>query len=105
MRTAEALQAEARQLAQAFRWEEAIAKYAEALTVQPSFALALNGRGFAYLQQRQTAKAIEDFDAAIRIRPDYANAYRNRAAARRIAGDAAGAQKDAAMAEELQGRR
>ena len=45
--------------------------------------------------------AIEDFTAAIRLNPNYANAYRNRAAAFRASGNAAMAAEDADMAKEL----
>jgi Flp pilus assembly protein TadD len=51
------------------------------------------------------ANAIVDFSNAIRLRPDYANAYRNRAIARKHSGDDAGAAEDSRRAAELEHRR
>ena len=45
--------------------------------------------------------AVDDFTAAIRLNPNYANAYRNRAAAFRALGNAAMAAEDTDMAKAL----
>ena len=64
-------------------------------------APAYNGRGVAHLRLKQYAEASADFDAAIRLYPGFIDAYVNRSAARRAAGDQAGADADAAKAREL----
>ena len=64
-----------------------------------------NARGFVYLRLKNYANAITDFSEAIRLRPDYANAYHNRAIARRLSGDAPAAAGDQQKATELTDRR
>jgi tetratricopeptide (TPR) repeat protein len=76
------------------KFAEAIPLLDEALRQEPGHALALNARGFCQLRLRQIDAAIADFTAAIQINPGYANAFLNRSAARRLAGDAAGAKAD-----------
>jgi tetratricopeptide (TPR) repeat protein len=79
----------------------AIAELSEAIRLAPAHALALNARAYAYLRTRQFELALADADAAIRLNPQYANAYQNRAAIRRALGNAAGAAEDAARAQSL----
>jgi Flp pilus assembly protein TadD len=47
------------------------------------------------------ANAIVEFSSAIRLRPNYTNAYQNRAIARRHLGDEEGAAEDDRRAAEL----
>jgi len=94
-------QARARKLVQEERYEDAIQEFTEAVTLNPSLALAYNGRGYANFRLRNYQAAIIDFDAAIRLDPVYANAYLNRSACRRALGDKPGAVADAAKARDL----
>jgi tetratricopeptide (TPR) repeat protein len=74
--------------------------------LDPSLSLAFNARGFAHYKLKQYPEALADFDQAIRLNQSYVNAYINRSAARRAAGDHAGADADQAKARELtQGRK
>jgi tetratricopeptide (TPR) repeat protein len=84
--------------------EVALAHFNAALDAYPKYALALNGRGFVYMKMRKPLPAIEDFTAAIKADPNYANAYRNRAAARKMIGDADGSASDFAMEQKILGR-
>ena len=46
-----------------------------------TFAMAFNNRGIAYDNLDQVARAVEDYDEAIRLNPQLALAYLNRASA------------------------
>ena len=50
---------------------------------------------------RQYPRALQDLDEAIRLNPSYPNALRNRALARRAAGDVAGSAEDLAREQAL----
>jgi len=73
-----------------------------AVAAKPDLALAWNARGYAYLLLHDHASAIQDFDRAIELNPKYANAYRNRGAARKAAGDVNGAAADLERAKQLE---
>ena len=47
--------------------------------------LALNARGYARMMQRDLTNAIADFEAALKLKPDYTNAQHNLATAKRLA--------------------
>ena len=74
----------------------------QAIAAKPDLALAWNARGYAYLILSDHASAIQNFDRAIELNPKYANAYRNRGAARRASGDAQGSADDLMRAKELE---
>src|SRR5258708_34953910 len=48
-------------------------------------------RGMARMKVGEVAAAIADYDRALQLRPDYAEALANRAAARQSVGDSSGA--------------
>ena len=70
--------------------------------MKPDYSIAYNGRGYARHLAKQYKEAIGDFDEAIRLNQNYGNAYRNRAVAKRAAGDKAGGDADSAKASELE---
>jgi Tfp pilus assembly protein PilF len=86
------------------RDDDAFADFNKALEIDPELASALNGRGGVYFRRRQYALASRDYDRAISINPRSAPAYQNRANLRRVTGDAAGADADRKMAEQLRGQ-
>ena len=57
-------------------------------------AVTLNETGLAKAGHGDNAGAVADYDAALRINPDYATAYGNRAVSKLVLGDVAGAQMD-----------
>jgi regulator of sirC expression with transglutaminase-like and TPR domain len=56
---------------------EAIRLYARSLRLDPADAWALNNRGLAYLRSGRPGKARRDFEAALRVSPDFAAARAN----------------------------
>jgi|SRR5271165_1390689 len=60
-----------------------------------------NRRGSLYNQAKQYDRAIADFNEAIRLKPDFKNAYNNRGFAKDMLGDSAGAAADRKYAREL----
>jgi len=79
----------------------ALRAFNQAIELDPHSATAYNARGYVYLRLQSFANAIVEFTNAIRLRPDYANAYQNRAIARRHLGDPEGAAEDSRKAAAL----
>jgi len=85
-------------------FSEALRSLNHAPQLDPQRATSYNARGYVCLRLQSFAKAIVDFSDAIRLRPDYTNAYQNRAIARRHLGDAKGAVADRQRAAEFADR-
>jgi Flp pilus assembly protein TadD len=64
-------------LAQAGKMLEAMARYEEALRLNPDFPEAEDNLGNALLQQGRVAEAVARYRAALRLRPDYPRARAN----------------------------
>ena len=92
-----------RVLADQEKFDDAIKSYSQALKLEPNNAPAFNARGYAYLRLRYYESAVADFSEAIRLNPAYANAYWNRSAAKKAAGDKVGAREDLRRAAQLDG--
>jgi tetratricopeptide (TPR) repeat protein len=60
------------------RYDQAVENHTEALRLDPTFAAAYAGRGWAYAQQNHFDRAIKDCTQAIRHDPTCAQAYLNR---------------------------
>jgi tetratricopeptide (TPR) repeat protein len=58
--------------------DKAIADYAEAIRLDPKYALAYYNRGVAYEKKGEWDNAIAEYTEAIRLDPKYARAYNNR---------------------------
>lgn len=76
-----------------------------ALLLKPNDPLALNLRGLARYSLNRLDDALADYNAAIRARPDYAEAYTNRGNTRWAMKDKEGASRDFATAKQLQQER
>jgi tetratricopeptide (TPR) repeat protein len=75
--------------------QRALADLGEAIRLAPPrVEIALTGRGKAWMAKGDFDRAIEDFDAALKANPKYANALSGRAAARFCQGDFDAAAED-----------
>ncbi len=80
---------------------EALADCNESLRLGPGDAATLNSRGFTYLKMRKYDFAVADFDAALKRDPRQSGPLYGRGVAKRMNGDAAGANADIAAAKRL----
>ena len=92
-----------RALSEDEKFTDAVKALNRAIVVDPTRATAFNARGFAYLRLRQLKHAIDDFTEAIRLNPQYSNAYHNRAVAWYQMGDRAASAADEHKANETAG--
>jgi Flp pilus assembly protein TadD len=90
-----------RELVQKNQFNEALSPLDRAIDADPWSAPAYNLRGYAHLRLLQFDQALADCNEAIRLQPNFLNAYENRASARRHLGDNAGAQQDARKVSDM----
>jgi Flp pilus assembly protein TadD len=90
-----------RELIQKDQFDEALSPLDHAIDTDPWSAAAYNLRGYAHLRLLQFEQAVSDCSEAIRLQPNFLNAYENRASARRHKGDNMGAQQDARKVADL----
>jgi hypothetical protein len=86
-------------------FESVIVDCDEALRLDSSDAVAHNFRGFALYSLNRNREAVSEFSEAIRLRPDYADAYLNRGNVKVALHDDQNANADFAMARSLQNPR
>lgn len=87
-------------------WKDDMTFYNDIINTYPNAAVAYTGRGVAALKEKDdVAGAQADFDEAIRLDPDYADAYFNSATAKLIAKNYRGSLADANRAIALNPRR
>ncbi len=73
---------------QAGYWKNSITLFDHVLEVTHNNWLITNNRGLAYKNLGDYPQAMKDFDEAIRIKPEYAEAYYNRGLAHKALGNA-----------------
>jgi len=81
--------------------EQAIRAFTEAITLNPDFAAAYNGRGAARILAGDPKKGVSDCDEAIRIAPEEGRFYRTRGLAHKDVGNEAKANADLTKSEQL----
>lgn len=59
-------------------FERIVGTYSDAIARNPGFAIAYNNRGVAYARLGDYARALEDFNQALRLNPFYYDAQANR---------------------------
>lgn len=69
-------------------YQQAISDYADAIRLQPAFALAYTNRGQVYATLREFQRAVDDFNRAIEVDPALTEAYQARANAYVALGEA-----------------
>jgi tetratricopeptide (TPR) repeat protein len=84
---------------------EGIVLLTDAIRKEPKNSTYYNARGFGYYLAKDFKKAIQDFDEAIRLKPNYLNAIHNRALAKKNSGDAEGYNKDHELELDLSKRK
>jgi tetratricopeptide (TPR) repeat protein len=86
MMTAETAFVEARQAVDDGRWEAAVQRYQQAITLNPTLLEARNNLGHLYVRLNRVVEAIAEFRAALALAPGYAIARNNLGSAYLMAG-------------------
>src|SRR5215813_5005359 len=73
--TAEGYRQQAIKLSQKKAWDEAIANYRQAIALDPNDALTHYNLGLALKYKGNAPQAIEEFQAALRIKPKWGDAH------------------------------
>jgi tetratricopeptide (TPR) repeat protein len=68
-------------------YQEAIADFTEAISLEPTFLPSYIGRGNAYCELGEYEEAMVDYNEAIRLDPDYSRAYYSRGDVYRALGE------------------
>lgn len=84
-------------------FETAIAKYTDAITLDPSNVVFLSNRAAAYSSSSQHAKAVEDAKAAIALDPKFSKAYSRLGLAEYALGNAKGSMEAYKNGLEVEG--
>ncbi len=74
------------------------------MKIRPDYAEGHYALGVVLAQQKQLARAIEQFQLAIRLKPDYASAHYALGVALQKQGDRAGAERAFKLAQKLDSR-
>lgn len=64
-------------------WQNSLSLWNHTIELEPKAVVAWNNRGSTKEKYKMHADAIQDFDEAISLKPDYAHAYYNRGTARK----------------------
>lgn len=105
LRAVAALEVEGIKLAEEKKYDEAIAKFSQAITQAPTYQSAYNNRAFAYQKQGKTDLALSDVEAGLAQTPSdrhtLSQLYIQRGMLRRLKNDEDGALADMAFAGKL----
>ena len=89
-------------------WEDAIPAFGLVIRILPDLAQGYHGRGVAYYNESKEKDndnlfepALEDLDKALELKPDFAEAYKDRALLHRDLGDTENALSDLDKAIEI----
>lgn len=100
---ANALKGEGNKAMAVKEFDVAIAKYSEAIALDPSNVVFLSNRAAAYSSSSQHAKAVEDAKAAIALDPSFSKAYSRLGLAEYALGNAKGAMEAYKKGMEVEG--
>jgi Flp pilus assembly protein TadD len=100
-KTAEESIKQGKEALNAKQYEQAIAKFSEAIKLNPESTQAFNNRGIAYCNKGDLDLAIADFSRVVELDPKFGKAYNNRAVAYFMKGERDLARLDVDKAQSL----